>query len=250
MSRLQPVEFRRLLQQETDRLAAIGADDLTLTVPHLPGWSVHSVVGHVAWIFRWVSQCLEASPDNPPARSAVGEPPVGAEVLEWYREAADLVTETLDTCDLDEVRPSWAGPQNGRWWLRRLSHEVAMHRWDVDSADANTNPINAALARDGIDEVLEVFVPARFRFDTFGSGNGAASSTIHLHATDIDEGEWLLHLGPDSLRWERSHAKADVAARGTASDLLLTLWSRITPDRLEAFGDADLLDRWQQAATF
>lgn len=256
MSRLQTDDYRRLLREETDRLAAIGADDLTLAIPHLPGWTVHSVVGHVGWIFRWVSQCLVATPDERPPRSAVGEPPVGPDVLTWYTEAAQLVQDTLERCDLDEPRPSWAGTQDGHWWLRRLSHEVAVHRWDVDAADGSVNPIDAAQALDGIDELLEVYVPTRFRLesmalpDSTARPEGAASPTIHLHATDIDEGEWLLRLGPDQLTWERSHAKGDVAARGTASDLLLMMWNRITPDRLEVFGDADLLIRWQAAARF
>lgn len=246
MSRLETDTYRALMQQEIDRLAAIGADDLALAVPHLPGWTVHSVVGHVGWLLRWVSLCLEADPETPPSRASVGEPPVGAEVLAWYQEASYLINGALDRCDLDAVHPSWTGPQPTRWWLRRLSHEVAMHRWDVDAADGSPNPIDAAQALDGVDEVLDVFAPARLRFDTLGASN----QTIHLHATDIDDGEWLVHLGPDSLTWESGHAKGDVAARGTASDLLLMLWSRIGPDQLQVFGDTELLNRWQQAAIF
>ena len=45
------------------------------------------------------------------------------------------------------------------------------------------------------------------------------------------------------------HAKGDVAARGTASDLLLFLWGRVPADTLEVFGDADLLARFRQAIT-
>jgi hypothetical protein len=84
------------------------------------------------------------------------------------------------------------------------------------------------------------------QFETL-AGTG---QTIHLHATDIEAGEWLLDLQPDQVRWERSHAKGDVAARASASDLLLLLWSRIPPAAVETFGDAGLLSRWQQAATF
>jgi uncharacterized protein (TIGR03083 family) len=246
MSRLQSDQFRDLLRLETDRLAATGADDLTLAVPHLPHWTVHSVVGHVGWIFRWVSLCLRASPDNAPSRSSVGEPPMGPDVLAWFAEAATLVDETLDGCDLDEPRPSWAGAQTGHWWLRRLTHEVAVHRWDVGAAGGDPAPIEAAQALDGIDEVLEVFVPARLRYEALAP----AGQTIHLHATDIDGGEWLLRLTPGALEWERAHAKGDVAARGPASDLLLLLWNRIGPDRLQVFGDTELLARWRQAATF
>ncbi len=69
-------------------------------------------------------------------------------------------------------------------------------------------------------------------------GNG---ETIHFHCTDGD-GEWLARLGPDGARRHAEHAKGDVAARGTASDLLLFLYGRVGADALEVFGDAALLD--------
>ena len=41
-----------------------------------------------------------------------------------------------------------------------------------------------------------------------------------------------------------------MAARGTASDLLLLVWGRVTPDAVDVFGDAALLARWQDRARF
>ena len=73
--------------------------------------------------------------------------------------------------------------------------------------------------------------------------------TIHLHCTD-GEGEWLVRLAPDGATVTREHAKGDVAARGTASDLLLLVWGRITPDAVDVFGDAALLARWQDRTRF
>ena len=68
-------------------------------------------------------------------------------------------------------------------------------------------------------------------------GNG---ETLHLHCTD-GEGEWLVRLDPDGVSSSHEHAKGDVAARGTASDLLLFLYGRVDPEQLEVFGDASLL---------
>jgi predicted lipid carrier protein YhbT len=69
---------------------------------------------------------------------------------------------------------------------------------------------------------------------------------VHLHCTDLD-GEWLVTLTSPRPTVERVHAKGDVAARGTASDLDLFLWGRIGGDALEVFGDRELLDRFQGA---
>ena len=64
---------------------------------------------------------------------------------------------------------------------------------------------------------------------------------MHLHCTDTGDdvpGEWLLTLTADGPTVEPVHAKGDVAARGTASDLDLYLWGRVDADALEVFGDA------------
>jgi predicted lipid carrier protein YhbT len=53
-------------------------------------------------------------------------------------------------------------------------------------------------------------------------------------------------LNTDGLVVTREHAKGDVAARGTASDLLLFLYGRIDADGLDVFGDAALLARWRE----
>ena len=246
MSPLETAEYQNLLKLEGARLAGVEANDLTVEVPHLEGWTVYNVVGHTGWVYHYVAQCLQSSPESPPSRSAIGEPPAGPDVLDWFSEAAKQIEAAFESCDLDSERPTFTGPQPARWWLRRLSHEVSIHRWDALASITAPEPIDAAQARDGIDEILEVFAPKRMQFETLaGSGE-----TIHLHAIDIDDGEWLLELQPDSIQWEHGHAKADVAARGTSSDLLLLMWGRIPPARLQVFGDSQLLDRWQGAATF
>ncbi len=251
MSRLEPDAYHRLLTTETERIAGIDPDSLSRDVAHLEGWTVHSVVGHTGWLLRYIAKNLEASPDDAPPRSSVGEPPVGPDVLDWFAEGATALRTKLASVDLNELHPSWLGPQPASWWLRRVTHEVAMHRWDACSAaegtaPAATAPIDTDLARDGIDEMLEVFAPNRLQFEVLG-GSG---ETIHLHATDAPDGEWLMTLGPEAIDWSHGHAKGDVAARGAMSDLLLLVWSRLRADAVEVFGDATLIDRWQEAATF
>lgn len=247
MPRLAADDYRRLVAVESNRLRAISADELARPIEHLEGWTVKSLVGHTGWLCRYATLSLDADPADPPPRSAIAEPPVGAAVIDWFAEAADQLDKALTTVDTDAVRPTWTGPQPAGWWLRRISHELAMHRWDAFTAiGAENQPIEARHALDGVDEVLEVFAPRRLQFDAL-AGDG---ETIHLHTTDIDDGEWMLTLQPEAVEWERGHAKGDVAARGSASDLLLLLWSRIDPGQVEVFGDESLLHRWQDAASF
>lgn len=234
------------LRAEAGRLAGIGPAHLTLPLPHIEAWTVHSVIGHTGWVFRWVELLLEAPLDSPPRRSSVPEPPAGPEVLEWFAAAAASLIPKLEAADPAKLVTTFTGAQPTSWWARRLAHETAMHRWDAEAAFTTPEPIAAAHARDGIDEVLEVFVPARLQLDVLAG----AGETIHLHGTDIEDAEWVVTLGADGVTWEHAHTKADVAARGRVSDLLLLLWGRLPPSRLEIFGDSSLLDRWQMAATF
>ncbi|MGB5758677.1 MAG: maleylpyruvate isomerase family mycothiol-dependent enzyme [Acidimicrobiales bacterium] len=246
MTNLSASDYRHLLRVEAARLSQIVPQQLPLDLPHIEGWTVRSVIGHTGWLFRFARLALTSDADSPPSRSSVPEPPPGDEVIGWFTEGATDLQATLEDIDLETLRPTFTGPQPAVWWLRRLSHEISIHRWDAESAFTSPEPIEARQARDGIDEVLEVFTPMRMQFATL-DGKG---ETVHLHATDIEHGEWFMTFHPDSVSWDHSHAKADVAARGTVSDLLLLLWSRIPPSRLEIFGDASLLDRWQDAAKF
>ena len=249
MRALTAADFRHLLQAEATGLSRIDRAVLDEEVPHLDGWTVRSVIGHTGWVFRFADLALQADPADPPSRSSVAEPPPGPEVIDWYNESSAMIQHRLQTVDLESHRPTWTGPQPAMWWLRRLSHEVSMHRWDAESAGGTPSPIDPRQARDGIDEVLQIFVPHRMQFDSLAG----VGETVHLHATDIDNGEWLLTYRSDSVDWEHGHAKADVAARGPVSDLLLLLWSRIPASRLEIHVfdvNGTLLDRWQDAATF
>lgn len=243
---LAPAEHAHLISVELARLATVNPDHLGASLPHIEGWTVHNVIGHTGWICRYVDLALAADPDTPPARASVPEPPAGADVIAWFNEARSIIGQRLDTVDPSSIHPSWAGPWSAAQWMRRLANEASMHRWDAYAAFASPEPIDARLAADGIEEVFEVFAPQRLLFTELS----AAGETMHLHATDIDDGEWTIEFTDDGLRWERSHSKADVAARGPVSDLLLLLWSRIPPSRLQLFGDATLLDRWQAAAKF
>jgi uncharacterized protein (TIGR03083 family) len=246
MTELTPADFLHTLRVEAARLAGIDIDHLPLSLPHIEGWTVHNVVGHTGWVYRWVALIADSDEDNPPERADVPEPPAGADVLPWFEESARIGLEALERTDPDRIVSTFTGLQPMSWWQRRVAHETSMHRWDAEAAIATPDPIDADIARDGIDELLQIFVPARLQFDQL-KGTG---ETIHLHATDIEEGEWVLTLQPDRVDWEHAHVKADVAARGPVSDLLLLLWSRLPPSRLDTFGDASLLDRWQHAAKF
>jgi uncharacterized protein (TIGR03083 family) len=120
-----------------------------------------------------------------------------------------------------------------------MAHETAVHRWDMEAAHGVAGPIDGDLARDGIDEVFDVMVPA----DRPDSEVPAHGESYHFHRTD-GPGEWAVQFEGSEVSVRHEHVKADVAVRGTASDLLLFLWRRIPPDDVEILGDRDVVQRY------
>ena len=158
-----------------------------------------------------------------PARAATA-----STVTPWSRPSASGAQALLETLrSVDPATSVWTFSSTNRtaaFWQRRRTQEIAVHRYDAETAAGTPTPIDTALAVDGIDEFLTVFLPRLA--DNFGDvGDG----TVHLHCTDVD-GEWLVARHDGEVVVTAEHAKGDVAARGGASDLLLFLWGRVPAD--------------------
>lgn len=236
---MQHDEFIEHLQREGEALAAVRLVDVD--VPTCPEWSLPELIHHVGSVHRWQASHLRSTDVNTMARFTPGDRLPIDQLTEWFRVGLNDLLDVLDNTDPSALKPTWFGPRPATFWARRAANETAVHRWDAEAAVASPSPLDPAQAIDVIDELLEVLAPRRFKADQW---NGPAVS-IHLHATDTD-GEWLITLGPDGLGSTREHAKGDVAARGTASDLALMIAGRIPGARLELFGEASALDRWFQ----
>lgn len=233
----------RTIRSEGEALGAVAVADLAVRVPSCPDWDVAGLVGHTGWVHRWVTSILAAPPGEKVSARDVPVAPAGDAVLGWYAEGLAALTAAFAGADPDAPRHTFVGPRDTRWWARRLAHENAVHRWDREAATGTARPFDPALAADGIDEVITTHLQNRFDRAAFG----ASGQSLHLHATDVD-GEWTLTFDADAVRYERGHAKGDVAARGTASDLLLWVMSRVDDDRVELFGDVALAGRFRSVA--
>lgn len=231
------------LRRDADTLltAARGATDRL--VPSCPDWKVADLLDHLSRVYRWAGAQAAGPAGERVRMGEIPKRPEGADPVVWFEASrAELVGSLEGIGDAGEVLETFAGPRPRRFWIRRMALETAVHRWDVEGAVHEPAAIATDLAVDGVDEILEVQIPRLIDLATLD----AAGKTFHLHATDAD-GEWLIGIRADGIDVDHGHAKGDAAARGTASDLMLYLWGRVPPQRLEAFGDTDLVDRWQRA---
>ncbi len=261
---MQPMEASRhleLLRTEGDRLASVPAELLDAPVPSLPDWTVERALRHTGKIHQWVAAVLAAGPDADGGAISADIPGVGegTAALADYRMALDGVIAELERLDPSEPTWGFAGPADVSFWCRRQAHEVAMHRMDaadaIEAAGGPTpEPFAVDGAADGIDEWATLFLATRWQQNNGDFPTDLLGRTIHIHGTDdpppADGAEWLLSFGVEGLDVATTHAKGDTALRGSAQDLLLTLWRRRSLDTVEVIGDRDLPERVLDIARF
>lgn len=221
------------VEHEGRALLAAAERDPSARIEHCPDWDASGLVDHIAGVWSFMAAQIEAASPDKPTGPDPDDPSTASDRLS--RLVALLAS-------VEPATPCWNWcPKEGRtasWMVRRMAHENNIHRWDAENAVGDPDPLDADLAHDGVNEILDV----SWRHLPSGPVGDYPSSTLHLHRTDGD-GEWLLSSAGGQLVVGHEHAKGDAAARGTASDLNLLVWGRRQPT-LEVFGDEAVLDAW------
>ncbi|HTW21256.1 MAG TPA: maleylpyruvate isomerase family mycothiol-dependent enzyme [Mycobacteriales bacterium] len=235
-------ELVAAVRREGEGLVAAAGMGLDAAVPACEGWAVRDLVGHVAGIYNRIANLVSSRATESPERIPLpdGEPVAVLNVL-----LDDLVAELAD-CDPDTPMWNWSegSPKVARFWARRMAHESAVHRFDAQSAHGVLQPVDADLAGDGIDELIDVIANRVYARDDVDGPTG----TVRLVATDNDP--WSVDLLPDGIRRSDGSRAADVTASGTSSALLLAAYARVPWQSLEVAGDATLLAAWTAALNF
>jgi uncharacterized protein (TIGR03083 family) len=232
------LDHDQLIAAEAEALAgAAEGVDVAVAVPHTD-WTLADLLDHVGRLtWYWSGRIRKAGGGDFYATDR----PDGVTREAWLRQGTDTMRTQLSQAAPDAEIKTWAGLKPPSWLWRRMTHELAVHCWDAQAATGDPRPLAVEVADDGVDELLSEFTPAA---DLTG-----VAGTLHLHATDGD-GEWFIDPTADALAWERAHTKADVAVRGTTSDLLLVLWGRLPTETVDVLGDRAVFDRWRAATRF
>ena len=224
-----------------------GVDDL---VPTCEGWKVADLAVHVGGFCGFWAHVLCEATGRP--KTPYPDPPEGDELVRWLAElTGHLVERARGPHRRRTAVWTWfEADQTAGFVARRCAHELAVHRYDAQSSTRSCGPIDADLAEDGIDEILDVLVTAR---DRSGRGTGGcwpcgaptsgAGWEVSLESDRID-----VRARPTRPRGDRR--AADVAVSGTASDLELTLCHRPTLSPVDVHGDYTVLEEWHREFTF
>uniref|UniRef100_A0AAU2JIL7 Maleylpyruvate isomerase family mycothiol-dependent enzyme n=1 Tax=Streptomyces sp. NBC_00049 TaxID=2903617 RepID=A0AAU2JIL7_9ACTN len=210
-------------------------------VPSCPGWSVSDLVGHLGGVHRYLAHVLRERLAAPPDPGGLALPQVPADpqaLADWFAQGARELTGLWDELGPDTPVWSWSAEQTSGLWLRMQVIELAVHRWDAQSATGTPDPLDPALATDAVTQTFEVMAPARRTWQPAPAGAG---ERYRFRRSDGPE-TWTVVFRADEVRLEHgSAAPADVEAAGSASDLALFLWRRLPAPALEVTGDAGLL---------
>lgn len=255
--------------------AALGFDR---PIKGCPGWDVAGLTGHMGRVYtfwlKWVRErprgfSREAFQEIAADRDArlpgytawdrAGFPtdsrPAG--IVPFARQAGDELEAAL--VDLEPEETVWTfvpAHQTGAFVFRRLAMETTIHRWDAEDAHGIARPIDDALARDGIDEMLMMFREDPAYEDNKERRNGqkillreAPGRSAGQTAPSGPPGRcWLVSFDDSGIITSPHEGPADATVAGSASDLWLFIMGRHSAEEMRVEGDEDLAASWGDLA--
>jgi Mycothiol maleylpyruvate isomerase N-terminal domain len=205
-------------------------------VPSYPGLTVAETVRLTASAYRRALEWIRAG--EPPDEWQ--QAPASDESLSLFHLAARtaLVAE-LAAHDPDESCDTWwPADRTFGFWRRRLAHETAVRRVDVQgAAGVDIVPVQNEFAVDGIDEVLLLWFGHKLYMDQ------RAATTEGAVGVQAAGRSWLAVLGRNRCSARRvpavDAAAADALVTGEAMNVYLWLWGRVPHRLVTITGDYD-----------
>jgi len=243
MTNIPYAELTAAVRGEGEAIVAAARMGLDVAVPTCGDWQMPDLLRHVAAVYHRAATAVDQRATQPVEWQAPGDD--GADPIAVLADALDELVHALSGADADTAVWNWSGrDQNASFWARRMAHESAVHRFDAQRAHGMAQPIDADLAHDGLDELVDVIAPRVVERDQVE----LTEATYSFVATD--EGVWHVQFGPDGLQRLDVAKEPDVTARGTASALLLAAYARVPWTSLEVDGDMAALDAWNASLRF
>ena len=220
-------EYLPALEKANARFAdaaaeAVLAHGWTAPVSCCPGWTLADLVWHLAEVQHFWAWVVRTRAPDP---STYQEPQrrTDDELLGWFMAQSAELEAALAGADPTERVWTWAARQDVAFVLRRQTLEATVHTADVEDVLGDVRPIPTALGLDGIDEWLEVMVPA-----AWPDGPPTDAHPVVFHAVDADAQRTLF---PGTRPFPIA------VVTGTAGDLLLAVWRRLPVEVLTVHGD-------------
>lgn len=250
-------DLLRLIDERSTafRAAVSAAPSLDVQVATCPDWTLFDLVQHLGeGRRRWAATVAAGPGAAPPARSgskgASAAPRERDALLAWLAASTQQLLDALREAGPDRACWTWWGtsqsPQTCGAVARHQLQEMTVHTYDAQLTVGAPQPLPDEVALDGVEEFLSTCCATT-------SAWPHEPAAVDYHTTEGRS--WRLWLSADGARTARlpqpgtrgatvagEHA-ADASARGTASELVLTLYGRVAVDSLKLDGDRRLFDQ-------
>lgn len=241
------IDFGAIIRDAAVGISSSLEVDARARVPWSERWTVASVARHVAGTHHVVAQIVDERPTADFGRFASldAPAPTGDEFPSWFAAGTTSLCEALASAPADASCWSWyhAGG-NVAFWSRRMAYETLVHAWDAGAALGTTqHAISPEIADDAVDEYLSVFVDA-----SRALANAPSGPAIRLNCSDSHRSRALDLSSPGARTVTEADGQSALELTGTAWNVLLFLWGRLTPAAAELTvrGDTTVLDRWRE----
>lgn len=245
------LEFSDLLRLIDERSVAFrtaisAAPGLDVPVPSCPGWTLFDLVEHLGQGRRKWAAIVAAGPADAPADKSAWDTPAAPRereaLLDWWTASSALLVDALRATGPDRACWTWWGdsqsPETTGAAARHQLQEIAVHTYDAQLAAGAAQPLPAEVAVDGVDEFQRTCCATT-------SAWPHEPVTVVYHATEGRS--WRLELSAAGARvGDLATTEAEVGdawARGTASDLVLLFYGRVSLESLEVGGDPKIFDQ-------
>lgn len=221
-------QYREYLNKDFGRMldltrSAQDGGSLSAPVPSCPGWDINELVRHTALLYLQKAEVIRTGVK--PTGRWIPERVLALDPAAQLEFGYGRLVGEFDSHHPSDPAESWMPEdQTVGFWIRRLTHETTVHRYDLETAVDDVQPIESDLAIDGIDEILTVM---------FQRGRSARGSEPTPEGTTgsvaIESGgkTWFVRLLPSDIELVRgSDSSPDSVLGGEPSDVLLWLWGR------------------------
>jgi uncharacterized protein (TIGR03083 family) len=251
------IDFLDHLGRDSARFVAVLRDTPSnASVPSCPQWDADDLIWHLAdvqWFWGTIVRDKIIMTKDADGLVHPSRPDNRSALLAFYDQASRDLGEVLAATPPDTTAWTWSDDQTVRFLRRRQAHEALIHRVDAELTAGSRTPLDQALSRDGVDEILRVMYGGA---PSWGEFRPSPDKTVRVRATDTGD-SWLLTLGwftgtdPDDgteidegdLRVATADPGGQAAAElaGSAADLDCWLWHRATVDEVQRSGDEQVL---------
>nr|WP_278259644.1 maleylpyruvate isomerase N-terminal domain-containing protein [Nocardioides convexus] len=197
--------------------------DPAARVPSCPDWDAADLLWHLTTVHHFWHHVVTHRPAAPPEDAEPARPASYDDLLALHVATTERLLAALDAADPAETAWTWSEEQTVGFIHRRQAHEALIHRLDAGLTAGATTPLPAALATDGVDEVLGVIYGGLPEWGRFAPED----LYVEYRASDTGTSVWT-RLGtfsgttPDGVERAGEPDQHVVPAPGRAADVVVS----------------------------